>query len=148
MVVVIAYEFNVLYRYNTLESMWVYHSFFIIVNLETFEFHIEMTQIRDWRLRLSAMKSLFKKHYPVPVPLRINFWNKKVPENVIRDDEPAYFKIFKTNHCVYLLEKGMFDTEEEALERLSELQKIYKKKLIYQEICLAQQHLMSGVSFF
>ena len=40
----------------------------------------------------------------------------------------------------------MFDTEEEALERLNELQESYKKKIKdKEEICLAQHYLMSGV---
>lgn len=96
------------------------YSYFIILDTDNdLNFHIECTSM-EYRLRFSAMKSCFKRRTEYSA---FTFVHKEcINVNTNSKNEPAYFKIFRTNYIYYLLEKQSFDTLTEALE--------YKRKLI------------------
>ena len=99
-------------------------SYFIICNTDDPKvFHIECTSMPDYRLRFSAMKSIFSKKFNF-IPLKFNSKCKSSDTHSQGDSEgiPNYMRVFMTNYYYFLLEKRNFETVEEAIE--------YKEKLI------------------
>lgn len=79
------------------------YTFFISVDTKSGDFEIFHTVMKDWRLRLSAMKSAFKRWAMQDIE------SKELPER-------GYFRLFKSGYdCSYVLDKGMF-TEESAIQ--------------------------------
>ena len=103
-------------------------SYFIICNTDDPKvFHIECTSMPDYRLRFSAMKSIFSKKFNF-IPLKFNSKCKSSDTHSQGDSEgiPNYMRVFQTNFYYYLLEKREFETVDQALE--------YKEKLITERL--------------
>ena len=84
------------------------YSFFVIVNVKTGEFEIFATAMKDWRLRLSAMKSSFKR------------WAEQ-PEETIELPYRNYYRFFMSEiEYAYILDKGTV-TDETACEHVETL---------------------------
>jgi len=107
-------------------------SYFIIQNTnDVNDFQIELTSMKDWRLRFSAIKSEFRKKSQSTFNLKIVCKNENENENEIPDNAKkieSYLRIFRTNYCVYLLEKRSFSTVQEALMFRDELIKLRLEK--------------------
>ena len=105
-------------------------SYFIIQNTnDVNDFHIELTSMKDWRLRLSAIKSEFRKKSQFTFNLKIVCKNEnenEIPDNAKKIE--SYLRIFRTNYCFYLLEKRSFSTVQEALMFRDELIKLRLEK--------------------
>ena len=94
------------------------YSYFIICNTDDpSEFHIEMTTMRDYRLRFSAMKSNHIKKFGRCPPVSIHHSDKENLECVL----PSYHNLLKKNYTYYLLEKREISSAEEALRLKTEL---------------------------
>lgn len=86
------------------------YSFFVIVNVKSGEFQVFATAMKDWRLRLSAMKSSFKR------------WAEQ-PEKSIDIPYRDYYRFFiSEREYAYILDKGTFteDTANEHVETLTQ----------------------------
>ena len=84
------------------------YSFFVIVNVKTGEFEIFATAMKDWRLRLSAMKSSFKR------------WAEQ-PKESIELPYRNYYRFFMSEReYAYILDKGMH-TDETAAKHVETL---------------------------
>lgn len=84
------------------------YSFFVIVNVQTSEFQVFSTSMRDYRLRLSAMKSSFRR------------WANQ-PEESIDIPYRNYYRFFISEYeYAYILDKGMY-CEETANARVETL---------------------------
>ena len=111
-------------------------SYFIIQNTnDVNDFHIELTSMKDWRLRFSAIKSEFRKKSQFTFNLKIVCKNEnengnenenEIPDNAKKIE--SYLRIFRTNYCFYLLEKRTFSTVQEALMFRDELIKLRLEK--------------------
>ena len=106
----------------------VLYSYFILTNSYDM-FHIECTRMRDWRLRLSSMKSTYKKTYegrPLVIhrvsdtPTRANLSNWSV----------LWHQVMASNYCAYLVMKKEFDSALEAEQCRMELVDLYKRKAV------------------
>ena len=94
------------------------YSYFIICNTDDpSEFHIEMTTMRDYRLRFSAMKSNHTRKFGRCPPVSIHHSDKENLECVL----PSYHSLLKKNYTYYLLEKRDIPSAEEALRLKTEL---------------------------
>lgn len=95
-------------------------SYFIIVDTDNPKvFHIECTSMPDYRLRFSAMKSIFNKKCKTTIfPIKFNSKCKSSDTHSQGDSEdiPNYMRVFQTNFYYYLLEKREFETVDQALE--------------------------------
>ena len=93
------------------------YSFFITIDTKTGDFEIFHTRMKDWRLRLSAMKSSFKRWAIQDIE------SKEFPER-------GYFRLFKSSYdCSYVIDKGMF-TEESAIQHVMALTQQMHDKVI------------------
>ena len=103
-------------------------SYFIIQNTnDVNDFHIELTSMKDWRLRFSAIKSEFRKKSQFTFNLKIVCKNEnEIPDNAKKIE--SYLRIFRTNYCFYLLEKRSFESVAEALMFRDELIKLRLEK--------------------
>lgn len=82
------------------------YSFFVIVNVKSGEFEVFSTSMRDYRLRLSAMKSSFKR------------WANQ-PENSVQHPFRMYYRFFMSEYeYAYVLDKGMY-TEDTACKHVN-----------------------------
>jgi len=73
----------------------------------------------DYRLRFSAMKSIFNKKCKTTIfPIKFNSKCKSSDTHSQGDSEgiPNYMRVFQTNFYYYLLEKREFETVDQALE--------------------------------
>ena len=92
------------------------YSFFVIVNVQTSEFQVFSTSMRDYRLRLSAMKSSFRR------------WANQ-PEESIEFPYRSYYRFFISEYeYAYILDKGMC-TEDTACEHVETLTQKYQCRL-------------------
>jgi len=92
-------------------------SYFIILNTDNdLQFHIECTSMPDYRLRFSAMKSIFNKKC-ISIPIKFNSKSSECTQlHTLSEDLPNYMRVFQTNFYYYLLEKREFETVDQALE--------------------------------
>ena len=82
------------------------YSFFVIVNVKSGEFQVFSTSMRDYRLRLSAMKSSFRR------------WAEQT-EDSIQYPYRDYYRFFTSEReYAYILDKGTF-TEDAACEHVN-----------------------------
>lgn len=91
------------------------YSFFIIIDTKTQDFQVFYTVMKDWRLRLSAMRSAFKR------------WSE---QNLESTEFPyrEYYGLFKLGYDVaYVIDKGTF-TETEAEHHRGVLTQTYVHK--------------------
>ena len=100
--------------------MTIVYSYFILTDTNNPDrFRIECTCMKNWRLRLSALKSKFVKlHGFAPLKFYLQCQCK------CKDSDNVKFNgnIFETNYTSYLLEKREFESPLQALE--------YRDKLI------------------
>lgn len=101
-------------------------TYFIILDTDNdLNFHIECTSMPDYRLRFSAMKSIFnKKCVSIPIKFNSKFNEDKLCESF--EDLPNYMRVFMRNYYYFLLEKRNFETVEQAI--------IYRDELIRQRL--------------
>ena len=99
-------------------------SYFIICNTDDPKvFHIECTSMPDYRLRFSAMKSIFSKK-SVSIPIKFNSKCKSSKDKLCNEsfeNIPDYMRVLQTNFIYYLLEKRNFETVDLAMEHRNEL---------------------------
>jgi hypothetical protein len=97
-------------------------SFFVIANTKTGEFEVFATEMKDWRLRLSAMKSSFKR------------W---ASQDIESEEYPyrEYFRFFTSGYIyAYVFDKGEF-TQNEANEHVNDLQEQIRKRVSPCKLC-------------
>ena len=100
------------------------YSFFVICDTDDPSiFHIEMTSMKDYRLRFSAMKSNHNRKFGFNVPMKINTLDTNC-----YCDLTGFHKILKGNSTYYLLEKKDFESAEEASKFKAELIKFRSVK--------------------
>ena len=84
------------------------YSFFVMVNVQTSEFQVFATAMKDWRLRVSAMKSSFKR------------WANQTEESEEFPYRDYYRFFISEREYAYILDKGMY-TEDTACEHVKTL---------------------------
>ena len=106
------------------------YSFFVIVNVKTSEFQVFATAMRDYRLRLSAMKSSFKRWANQTDNDNVDTDNVNDNDNVCETGQcmckdilehpyREYYKFFMSGwEYAYILDKGMY-CEETANEHVN-----------------------------
>ena len=102
--------------------MTIVYSYFILTDTNNPDrFRIECTCMKNWRLRLSALKSKFVKLHGF-APLKFYL------QCQCKDSDNVKFNgnIFETNYTSYLLEKREFVSPSDALE--------YRDKLIMERL--------------
>jgi hypothetical protein len=100
------------------------YSFFVICDTKDPSiFHIEMTCMKDYRLRFSAMKSNHNRKFGFNVPMKIHTLDTNC-----NCDLTGFHKILKGNSTYYLLEKRDFESAEEASKFKAELIKFRSVK--------------------
>ena len=99
------------------------YSYFIICNTDDpNDFYIDMTTMKDYRLRFSAMKSNHIKKFGRFPPVSIHNGNVTQCQcNDVERDLPSYHNLLKKNYTYYLLEKKDIPAAEEALKFKTEL---------------------------
>ena len=99
------------------------YSYFILSNTnDATHFTIECTVMKDWRLRMSAMKSNHYRKYGRQPSLWGSSNNTTYSKHtLVPDKAPKYHSILCNNYCYYLLEKKPFDTIDEALDYRNKL---------------------------
>ena len=96
--------------------MTIVYSYFILTDTNNPDrFRIECTCMKNWRLRLSALKSKFVKLHGF-APLNLHFKHKENEGNGNGNGNGNVNFIFETNYTSYLLEKREFVTPLHALE--------------------------------
>ena len=94
------------------------YSYFIICNTDDpNDFYIDMTTMKDYRLRFSAMKSNHIKKFGRCPPVSIHTG----VTHRCQCDLPSYHNLLKKNYTYYLLEKKDIPSAEEALKFKTEL---------------------------
>ena len=104
-------------------------SYFIIINTDDPRvFHIECTSMPDYRLRFSAMKSIFnKKSISIPIKFKCKSSDcTQLHTLSLSENVPDYMRVLQTNYFYYLLHKKEFETVEQAI--------IYRDELIRQRL--------------
>ncbi len=98
----------------------VMYSYFIICDTDnSSDFHIEMTTMKDYRLRFSALKSNHNRRYGNNSPVEIHV---KTNSSVCEQCElPSFHRLLKKNYYYYLLEKKDFISAEDATSYKNEL---------------------------
>ena len=92
------------------------YTFFILVNVKTSEFEIFYTNMKDWRLRLSAMKSAFRR------------WAEQdIDSNVIPYQN--YFRFFQSGYDYAYKLASMCMTKNEAIDYTKHLTERISDKL-------------------
>ena len=113
------------------------YSYFILIDTnDPTCFTIECTAMRDWRLRLSAMKSNHYRKCGRHAPLNIHTTTTYVCTDGIKDcvrhlHPGSYNSILCRNYCHYLITKKEFESLDAALEykdQLTEEQRLKTKK--------------------
>ena len=105
-------------------ATFMLYSFFVICDTDDPSiFHIEMTSMKDYRLRFSAMKSNHNRKFGFNVPMKIN-----TLDTDCNCDLTGFHKILKGNSTYYLLEKKDFESAEEASKFKAELIKFRSVK--------------------
>ena len=90
------------------------YSYFIICNTnDPNDFHIEMTTMKDYRLRFSAMKSNHTRKFGRFPPVSIHKHSDTDTDNLIA--LPTYHNLLKKNYAFFLLEKKHFLNFDDAL---------------------------------
>ena len=85
-------------------ATFMLYSFFVICDTDDPSiFHIEMTSMKDYRLRFSAMKSNHNRKFGFNVPMKIN--TIQCLDTDCNCDLTGFHKILKGNSTYYLLEK-------------------------------------------
>ena len=98
------------------------YSYFIICNTDDpNDFYIDMTTMKDYRLRFSAMKSNHIKKFGRCPPVSIHTGVTQCQCNVVKRDLQSYHNLLKKNYTYYLLEKRDIPSAEEALKFKTEL---------------------------
>ena len=106
-------------------ATFMLYSFFVICDTDDPSiFHIEMTSMKDYRLRFSAMKSNHNRKFGFNVPMKINTLDTDCDIH----DLTGFHKILKGNSTYFLLEKKDFESAEEALKFKAELIKFRSVK--------------------
>ena len=106
-------------------ATFMLYSFFVICDTDDPSiFHIEMTSMKDYRLRFSAMKSNHNRKFGFNVPMKINTLDKECACH----DLTGFHKILKGNSTYFLLEKKDFESAEEASKFKAELIKFRSVK--------------------
>ena len=96
------------------------YSYFIICNTDDpNDFYIDMTTMKDYRLRFSAMKSNHIKRFGRCPPVSIHTGITQICQ--CQFDLPSYHNLLKKNYTYYLLEKRDIPSAEEALKFKNEL---------------------------
>ena len=96
------------------------YSYFIICNTDDpNDFYIDMTTMKDYRLRFSAMKSNHIKRFGRCPPVSIHTGVTQICQ--CQFDLPSYHNLLKKNYTYYLLEKRDISSAEEALKFKNEL---------------------------
>ena len=111
------------------------YSYFIICNTDDpNDFYIDMTQMKDYRLRFSAMKSNHIKKFGRLPSVSIHNVTKQCNKQQSVSNLPSYHNLLKKNYTYYLLEKRDISSEEalkfktELIKRRSELFKDHSVK--------------------
>ena len=108
-------------------ATFMLYSFFVICDTDDPSiFHIEMTSMKDYRLRFSAMKSNHNRKFGFNVPMKIN--TVQCLDTECNCDLTGFHKIVKGNSTYYLLEKKDFESAEEASKFKAELIKFRSVK--------------------
>ena len=108
-------------------ATFMLYSFFVICDTDDPSiFHIEMTSMKDYRLRFSAMKSNHNRKFGFNVPMKIN--TVQCLDTDCNCDLTGFHKILKGNSTYYLLEKKDFESAEEASKFKAELIKFRSVK--------------------
>ena len=98
------------------------YSYFIICNTDDpNDFYIDMTTMKDYRLRFSAMKSNHIKKFGRCPPVSIHTGVTQICQCQCDIDLPSYHNLLKKNYTYYLLEKRDIPSAEEALKFKTEL---------------------------
>ena len=94
------------------------YTYFIVVSLDTNDFYIDFTAMKDARLRWSALRSIYHKQYGRRAPVRINTQGG----DTLVSELTGLNKILSGRYTFYTLCKQNFKNTSEASE--------YKNKLI------------------
>ena len=98
------------------------YSYFIICNTDDpNDFYIDMTQMKDYRLRFSAMKSNHIKKFGRLPSVSIHNVTKQCNKQQSVSNLPSYHNLLKKNYTYYLLEKRDISSAAEALRFKAEL---------------------------
>lgn len=87
------------------------YNFICITDCNSHQFHIDATSMSDPRLRVSALRSQYRKYKKGSYPSR------------------PVFKIFDGCHSFFVIDKSEFDSQEAALKHAQLLTEQYSKKI-------------------
>ena len=85
------------------------------------DFYIDITTMKDSRLRFSALKSQYRRYFEA----------RQKHEEVI---DREIFRYFELDYSYYVIEKGEYDTYEDAKERRLDLYDIQYEKMNWREL--------------
>jgi len=85
-------------------------TFFIVVSLDTNDFYIDFTAMKDARLRWSALRSIYHKQYGRRAPVRINTQGG----DTLVSELTGLNKILSGRYTFYILCKQNFENTSEA----------------------------------
>jgi len=113
------------------------YSYFILIDTnDPTCFTIECTAMRDWRLRLSAIKSNHYRKYGRHAPLNVHTsttyvcTDYKIKDYVRHLHPGSYNSILCKNYCHYLITKKEFESLDGALEYRDKLVEEHRLKTV------------------
>ena len=93
-------------------------TFFTVISLDTGEQFLDYTAMKDARLRLSALRSIYHKHYGRPAPVKINTQGGGKEDC---SELTGLNRILSGRYTFYILCKKNFENTSEACDYKNEL---------------------------